>query len=596
MKLRSITIQNMHGVTLETYDFKDCTYLVGPNGAGKSTVLEAIQLALLGYIPGYSKKNADIMKHSSSVIMTVEATLDDNGKEVTIHRTWQGTSSISSNLITSPEGYDISSILSEIELPIFNFNEFKNMTANKLKEWFIDFMPSTDAEIDWGEKLLENPLVQTLEPGELLEEVMARIESSDATGLEKIKLVNNVCKELQSFYKGQVSNLEKTANSLVYYDNCEAIDEAEANDRLNRLSNEKSLAIQYNQQQIRKQQLTQEHSQAVKVLEKYESITEPELNKVIVDAEAQIARLRRDSTHYMEVLSNWKVVRDKRSLVTATTCPFITDKECEDLKSIVEEAKADVEEATEYINDANQHILQINNKIAELDKQRKEAQVTLNTLSQTYSRIKFIESELAQINELGTTGAARNISEIDADIAATTELMSKVIANKRYNELQQTVTADKFKAENNLNILKIWDKLTGANGLQSEVMDKPFETLAENVTTYLKLFFSDDVQAYFNIQGKANSFAFGIVKDDAFIEFDCLSSGERCLYTLALMMCIVERIQPKLKLILIDDILDHLDDENAGRFFDAITGIDDIQFILAGVKPCKLNSICVEIK
>ena len=59
---------------------------IGPNGAGKSTILEAVQLALLGYIPGYAKKNESIMKHSSDKMMEVIASFDDDG--FVIDRTW----------------------------------------------------------------------------------------------------------------------------------------------------------------------------------------------------------------------------------------------------------------------------------------------------------------------------------------------------------------------------------------------------------------------------------------------------------------------------------------------------------------------------
>ena len=61
MQIKSVEIKGMRNVVHKTYEFDDVTYLVGPNGAGKSTVLNAIQLALLGYIPGTEKRNSSIM-------------------------------------------------------------------------------------------------------------------------------------------------------------------------------------------------------------------------------------------------------------------------------------------------------------------------------------------------------------------------------------------------------------------------------------------------------------------------------------------------------------------------------------------------------
>ena len=86
MKIEKIRIRNMHNVKDETYDLsQNTTYFIGENGAGKTTILQAIQLALLGYIPGFSKTNESIMKHSNDIMMVIEASFD-NG--VIITRTW----------------------------------------------------------------------------------------------------------------------------------------------------------------------------------------------------------------------------------------------------------------------------------------------------------------------------------------------------------------------------------------------------------------------------------------------------------------------------------------------------------------------------
>jgi ATPase involved in DNA repair len=68
MKLSSIRIQGMHNVVDKTYKLNNMNYFVGPNGAGKSTIMQAIQLALLGYIPGTDKRN----QLSSSILMDMQ--------------------------------------------------------------------------------------------------------------------------------------------------------------------------------------------------------------------------------------------------------------------------------------------------------------------------------------------------------------------------------------------------------------------------------------------------------------------------------------------------------------------------------------------
>ena len=82
---------------------KDFNYAYGKNGAGKSTMLQAIQLGILGYIPGYGKRNMDIFKHSNSISMRVIVTLVENlRKLITLDRTFvKIKSQITSSLVVN---------------------------------------------------------------------------------------------------------------------------------------------------------------------------------------------------------------------------------------------------------------------------------------------------------------------------------------------------------------------------------------------------------------------------------------------------------------------------------------------------------------
>lgn len=42
--------------------------------------------------------------------------------------------------------------------------------------------------------------------------------------------------------------------------------------------------------------------------------------------------------------------------------------------------------------------------------------------------------------------------------------------------------------------------------------------------------------------------------------------------------------------MLVDDALDHLDDEKADMFFSTLAKLEDTQFILAGVKKCNVST------
>jgi DNA repair exonuclease SbcCD ATPase subunit len=132
---------------------------------------------------------------------------------------------------------------------------------------------------------------------------------------------------------------------------------------------------------------------------------------------------------------------------------------------------------------------------------------------------------------------------------------------------------------------KAWVKATDVNGLQTEIMKQPFNQLADKMTGYIQTMYGrDDIKAYFYVSSKANSFSFGMIRDNKYMSYDLLSSGEKCLYTLALMICIIDNSKSPLKVVLLDDALDNLDDVAIENTFTALKNITNIQFILAGVK------------
>lgn len=56
------------------------------------------------------------------------------------------------------------------------------------------------------------------------------------------------------------------------------------------------------------------------------------------------------------------------------------------------------------------------------------------------------------------------------------------------------------------------------------------------------------------------------------------------MFTLALMIAITRMSKQDIKLVMVDDLFDHLDDNNVKLLFQSLDNVLDVQMILAGVE------------
>lgn len=616
MKITSITIEGMHNVAEKTYTFNNLNYLHGPNGAGKSTALQAVQLALLGYIPGVDKKVGAIFKHAKNKTMVITCRLDDDGKEVVVSRSFAGTGkTVTKAVEVTPPSVNLDTIFGELELPIFNFSDFLNLSANKMKEWFIGFLPGSNDEVDWKKELTDALGDKKVIDEDLIEDTINDINREGKTGIDLVRATNARLKERISFEKGNLDRTSKTIQSLVFYDDIDAntnVESVQADiDKLNNqlIHAAKVETVRESNRRI-KEQIAAIHAEGSSLEDDKEYAAR---KKTIADMNEQIEKYDRDLTHLKAVEMGLNdeiralsidIEANKRTISGDGVCPYTSEK-CVSIESFISEVKEKVSAAEEELKKKKEELMKTQSTIQNTIFARKSAQETkaqetldASAIELSYQNIKDLRSRL-QMEDL-IDGEEKTALEIKQEISKLNELLVKVAANKQYTQLMEKLTADKFRQENTIEVLKIWDKLTSANGLQATLSEKPFEELAESMTAYLhKLFGKKDICAKFFLSNEANSFSFGIMRQDKYISYEMLSSGEKCLYTLALMMCLLSRSDSRLKVILIDDLLDHLDDGNAAKLFDALYKIKDIQIILAGVKECTSShkdDIVIEVK
>ena len=596
VKVKKIKITGMHKVATKSYDLNDdITYFIGENGAGKSTILEAIQLALLGYIPGYAKTNESIMKHAPGPVMAIEAELD-NGIKIT--RTWtrSGSSVQSKCLVDGYEG-EISDLLGEVALPVFDFNEFRTMTANKLKEWFITFLPSSSDSLNIREELKSALGIRALESEYLLDEVDTWVSISGLSGIELIRKLNDKFKEDQSFVKGQVAKLQGTIQSLVRYDDTDEVDSDSIKSEMSNLEDLRFKLMQYHTNVNMKAGSQKAFNELKSMLPAAYFDDDPR----VADLKDKISILVKQNevllADYDDLNSQIQELMHEKAMLpkAGSTCPY-TNEVCPTASALADKANAQLAEIEEQIRFKQSEIADSCSPSLRSDNAHKIMlmQAELGDIQSKYDKLVAMQLQLDNI-EVGECPTDMTLEDINNRLSVLKDQLVKAEANKKYDELSEKVTADKFKLENELEVYKLWIKKTDANGLQTEMMDKPFEALASEMSSYLSKMFNKPVVAKFNLVSKANSFSFGLDRDDTYIEFDYLSSGERCLFTLALIMCLLDKANSAIRTILIDDILDHLDDANATYLFESLKNVKDIQFILAGVKECSDASICTKI-
>ena len=227
---------------------------------------------------------------------------------------------------------------------------------------------------------------------------------------------------------------------------------------------------------------------------------------------------------------------------------------------------------------------------ANLDLDKAMYNRTMSDVIAQYSMRDQLRSQIIIVPEVDET------EDFDSKIAELKDLLVKYEANRKYNELIDTITANKYKVDQEIAAYKAWINLTGVNGLQNDdSATKPFIDLQDSMNKYIQAVFGDAVSSKFILEAKANSFSFGITRNDKYIPFNLLSSGEKCMYTLSLMMALTSVSASPLKLVMVDDLLDHLDDTNVLKLFDSLEKVDDIQMLFAGVRPLTKDYV-VEVR
>lgn len=599
--LKSISISGMHNITTtKTYAFKDFNYLYGPNGAGKSTVLTAIQWALLGYIPGTEKRVSAIWEHHnpSSRKMAVDLCISSGKSEVVIHRelTMSG-KSVQTTFYTEPEGFHIEELVSELELPIFNFSEFLTLSRNAMKDWFIQYLPEANTEFDFKNIILGDPIknMHITNPDFVSEysENYCKIWMDGPKGVEGLKAINAQIKSDISFMRGQSSNLAATMQSLIKYDD---VDTSIDPDQLAKTRSEKMAE----RDELVKLHTRIENNNRYK--KRYSDFLAME-GPAEVDVEAVNASIREYQSEVSnkteELASIEDEIRDAQYKLRSAevsgdgTCPY-THRPCEDAKNVIEVQRNLAIDLKETISKLKEKKDKLKAIIVEVNSKIDAARLTIQDRNRWEETCEAYESAIETSEELDQDPhkIQFEIFNIETDISKIDVDISRVLANKRYEEMYESLVQDKLKTDEAVDILKKWEIASGANGYQTTLAEAPFKALERSINENLHMLFANEGSvpaASFVLESKSNTFEFGMIRDNIYRPFKMLSSGEKCMYTLALFMSLSFNDKNRLPILLIDDMLDHLDSARISGFFESLSNVAsaDKQFIIAGVQKCE---------
>lgn len=581
MKITTVDIVGMHKISHATIDINNVIYFFGPNGSGKSTILQAIQLGILGYIPGTAKTKTAIFSHANSDTMSIKITFDDNSY---IFREWvkSGADIQYSEDISS----DLNDILKNLSIPLLDINALLDLSANKLKDWFISFLPKTNLLIDW------NYVIRT-EAGKDYDSVFMNELLDDAiragsSGVECVRTFNAAMKEKQTIIKADITRLQSTLQSLVYYD------DVDMNLDIDALQMRKKLLLDDIKELIAKREACLANEKALDEINKLKKLIDItctleqfEYYNTIVDERSSYDVKLSDLENQLSALDNKKLELNMQAASLnhgdGGVCPY-TNEMCQT-------ALDAIRRNDEVILNIQKEIFDIEDKTMSLKALRdgilqraKALDTQIQSIRYCYDHLNYMKSTLKDVNE--------DISTIKAWIADTEDKLNDVqdmigryLANQKYEELSADLAVEKLKAEQNLDIVKRLIRRTDVNGLQQELMNRSFTSFAHACSGHVVKFFGDSsMSLQFNLSSKANSFSFGLKTNDTYVPYELLSSGEKCLVILSVLLNISKR--NSIPVLLVDDFLDHLDEDRAAKCFDALCETTDTQVIIAGVKPC----------
>lgn len=481
-RITGIVMENIKGQnTVQELTGKDI--IIGSNGVGKTTRLQALSIALQGYVPGQGKKAEETFKLSNSNSMTVGLNTHDFSftrefkKKVTKGKDGSTKESIQQSLSVSPSKGESkiaekeARVISELgSLPVMlDFNEFLSLSDSKRRE-FIYNLAGFNSEKwtkDRVKEYLENNLLTT------------ELEVNSPEQYELMKsIIGDVLKEYPEKYDitaGLQSMIDWTKTKLSYWNDEKKRAQA-AVQKIGELKNQlkdTDRNLKANKEELEKlqaelikveKQISEDTQKKKNIDARLEKIEQ--LKKNIADEESIVCSINttetqnkikelKAKTKHVDNSEKIKQIEKERAALINQQDPISKDKNEVQIKGV--ELKAQIE-TTQGTLDKVKRVKKccvLDSKIAcnkdfskfieYTEGQIKAWEIQKQILLDTYNELKGKEIELGKkYRDLEATLMALNQEELDAN--RNNNLINSEI-NKLENLINKAKSFDTLKTE-----------------------------------------------------------------------------------------------------------------------------------------------------
>jgi len=455
-KIKGIVMEDIKGQnTIQELTGKDI--IVGSNGVGKTTRVQALGIALTGYVPGQGKKADETFKLASADSMVVGLNTDDFSfrrefkKKVTNKKDGSTQETISQNLNVSPSRGESkivekeTRIISELgNLPVMlDFNEFLSLSDSKRREFIYNLagFKSEEWTRDRVKEYLENRLLSP------------ELETNNP---EQFELMKSIIEEALIEYPvnyditaGLQSMIDWTKTKLSYWNDEKKKSQAAVQKlgELKRQLSETDRNLKANKEELEKLQ-----DELVKV---EKQISEDTQKKKNIDLRlTKIEELKKNIAS--EELKECAIKIDK------------TEKTIAELKLQIKEV--DNSEKTKQLD---AEIMKIQNEIYPITKDKDEVYAKQIEIK---AQIEVHQKTLERVKSVTATCVLDKKIACNKDFSKFIEFTENQIKDMN---LQKTVLADTYK-ELNEKITSLNEKSKGLETAKYELKNEEFEASRKN--------------------------------------------------------------------------------------------------------------------